>query len=113
MASGKGLNPPWTRLASPFCVINKERVGGNQIRYIFKTIDRITGKTILEKDLEQQTGLQPSSRTFYRDSNKVVLSMVGDGGQLGAVVIGDLQTGTFESPIPVGQYPTNVVSISP
>ena len=101
-ASGHGLNPSWTRLDSPLCVINSKVIDNvkearNPVRYILRTIDRTTGKVLLELDA--------GTPVFYSDSNQAILSR-----GISSVVRVDLQTGTFDSPIVVGEYPTNVVS---
>ena len=101
-ASRGGLNPPWIRINAPLCVIHSERrinvkAGENPVRYILRTIDRMTGKVLLELDAE--------TPVFYSDSNQAILS-----SGISSVVRVDLQTGRFDSPIVVGKDPTNVVS---
>ena len=117
LASGRGLNPPWTRFESPLYDIDsdKYREGGEvHVRYTLKIVDRSTGRLLMERDTkEEQTGMGISKvapfLVLHGDRYKVLLPLVGDVSEPGYVGILDIQTGKFEPPVPVGKVPTNVV----
>jgi hypothetical protein len=103
-ASRQGLNPSWKRIAGPLSVIHSRRrdvprENENPVQYILRTIDRMTGEVLLELDA--------GTPVFYSDSNQAILSR-----DISSVVRVDLRTGIFDAPIPVGEYPTNVVSVT-
>jgi hypothetical protein len=103
-ASGQSLNPLWRRVDGPLSVIHSKkrdvpRENENPVQYILRTIDRMTGEVLLELDA--------GTPVFYSDSNQAILSR-----GISSVVRVDLRTGIFDAPIPVGEYPTNVVSVT-
>ena len=101
-ASGQGLNPSWRRLNGPLCIVDREKEGENW-RKIFRVRDRTTGKILRE--------LKDFDLGFWSDANQIVFTSFHSS--VFNIVRVDLQTGAYSSsPIAIGEFPTNVVSVA-
>jgi hypothetical protein len=97
------LTPPWYEIPYPLYVVNNHRN--------LRSINRNTGKTISEVDLEKITeGLNTSIKSplIFDRGKKTVIPMSDKTGQ-GYTVLIDLEKMEMIRKIDVGKSPTNIV----